>query len=429
MRKVFSVLLIAFLGTLGFAQDGRLVVDVPHVDTMVINIDGMMDEAAWSGAGEANLVTATSYEMYANYYGRELAEPDFDEYYARILWSMDTLYLFIHIDEIVNDTTDLHWDGQWLGDQLFVSLSARLGEELYGWYDGNSARFPEGPYHLWILGDEVTLNGGNDIWNPDQFWINDADSIRTYEVSDHVRWATKIDKESGVWDLELAIYNPHVAAQSELGFNLGGSVGSTHSDTTDWDAYAYYTWQPNIPDDPFGIPDKAGSPGDPGFENLKSSANWAVLNFLPSVSQVTVRKEVSVKQTNPAHMTIDAKMDEPSWAGAGEANLVTATSYEMYANYYGRELAEPDFDEYYARMLWSQETLFVFIHMDEIVNDTTDLHWDGQWLGDQLFLSLSARLGEELYGWYDGNSARFPGGPYHLWILGEEVTLNGGGDI
>ncbi len=431
MKKVFCVMLIALVCTLGFAQDGRLVVNVPHVDTSVISIDAVMDEAAWAEAGEANLVTATSYAMYALYYGREsLTEPDFDEYYARLLWTPETLYVFIHIDEIVNDTTDLHWDGKWLGDQLFVSLSARLGEELYGWYDGNSARYPEGPYHLWILGDQVTLNGGDTVWVPDQYQINESDYFRLPDPADHVRWATNIDKENGVWDLELAIYNPHVAAQSELGFNLGGSVGSTHSDTTDGDAYAYYTWQPNVPDDPFGVPENAGSPGDPGWENLRSSANWAVLNFLPPVSQVTVRKEVTVPQTNPLHMTIDAKMDEANWAGAGEANLVTATSYEMYALYYGREsLTEPDFDEYYARLLWSPETLYVFIHMDEIVNDTTDLHWDGKWLGDQLFVSLSARLGEELYGWYDGNSARYPEGPYHLWILGDQVTLNGGDTV
>ena len=114
---------------------------------------------------------------------------------------------------------------------------------------------------------------------PDWMEVNEADSMRTFDVSEKVRWATSIDKENGVWDLELAIYNPNVNAQAALGFNLGGSVGSTHSDTTDWDAYAYYTWQPNIVDDPFGVPDNAGSPGDPGFENLKSSANWAVLRF------------------------------------------------------------------------------------------------------------------------------------------------------
>jgi hypothetical protein len=106
----FSALLIILISvsllSLGsaLAQD-RMEVDVPNVDAGAITIDGMMDEEAWSTAGEANLVTDEEFNIWINPYYREsmaAGEPEFDEYYGRLLWAMDTLYLFIHIDEFVS---------------------------------------------------------------------------------------------------------------------------------------------------------------------------------------------------------------------------------------------------------------------------------------------------------------------------------------
>ena len=189
------------------AQDYiRKEVDVPKVDPAAITLDGQMDEEAWQNAGEVNLVTSTAYEMFALYYYREsLTEPDFDELYGRLLWSEDTLFVFMHLDEWVNDSTDLSWNGKWVGDQLFVSISSRLAQNMYGWYDGNTPRAPEGPYHFWILGDQVTLNGGDTTYVPEEFRGCYEDSLRVFEASDICQWATSIDKETGVWNVEMRI--------------------------------------------------------------------------------------------------------------------------------------------------------------------------------------------------------------------------------
>ncbi|HTX99566.1 MAG TPA: hypothetical protein VMG09_06070, partial [Bacteroidota bacterium] len=122
---VFLVCLLSSVSTL-FAQ--RVKVEVPKVDPSAITIDGKMDEAAWTTAAKADLITATNFGGWFNYYGRTVLEPDYPELYARMLWSEDTLYVFIHIKDLVNDSTGLYFPGNeggshWSGDQLFVSLS------------------------------------------------------------------------------------------------------------------------------------------------------------------------------------------------------------------------------------------------------------------------------------------------------------------
>ncbi|MCF8414480.1 MAG: T9SS type A sorting domain-containing protein [Melioribacteraceae bacterium] len=407
------------------AQDyERLMVSVPKVDSGAITIDGVMDEAEWETAGKADLVTSTGYNIWANKYYREsLAEPEFDELYGRMLWNNDTLYVFIHIDEFVNDSTGLFFNGKWAADQLFVSISNQLGIEMKGWYDGNGYAAPEGPYHLWILGDQVTLNGGDTTYVPDEYRGCPEDSLMTSpDPSQFVRSAVKIDETNGVMDVELAIYNPNVAAQGKIGFNLGGSNGSQAAYDEFFDAYQYYTWQPSVPNDPWAAP--AGA--DPGFYNLASSSHWAILYFEPGNDDI-LREVVEVPKTDSGAVQIDGVMSEAAWDNAGEVNLITSTGYNIWANKYYREsLAEPEFDELYGKLLWYEDTLYVYMHIDEFVNDSTGLFFNGKWSADQLFVSLSSNLGRDMMGWYDGNGYAAPGGPYHLWILGEDVTLNGG---
>ncbi|MCF8240324.1 MAG: T9SS type A sorting domain-containing protein [Melioribacteraceae bacterium] len=423
--NLLSVIFLFLFVSLTLAQDyTRKEVTVPKVDPSAITLDGQMDEPEWQDGAQVNLVTATSYEMFALYYYRDgLTEPDFDEYYGRLLWTEDTLFVFMHIDEFVNDSTNLYWNGKWTGDQLFVSLSSRLSTNMMGWYDGNSYLAPEGPYHYWIFGDQVTLNGGDTSFIPEQYRGCYEDSLKAFDAADNVEWATFIDTTTGVWNIEMRIYNPHVEAQSAVGFNVGGSVGSRQTDEEFGDAYAYYTWQPNIPDDPFADP--FGN-GDPGYFNLANADYWAVLHFEEGDDDYS-RKKVDVPAVQPGTITVDGVMDEAAWETAGEANLVTPTSYEMFALYYYRDgFSEPEYDEYYGRLLWTTDTLYLFLHIDEYVNDSTGLYWNGKWVGDQLFVSLSDRLARNMMGWYDGNSYAAPDGPYHFWILGDDITLNGG---
>ncbi|MFO7448317.1 MAG: T9SS type A sorting domain-containing protein, partial [Ignavibacteriaceae bacterium] len=218
------------------------------------------------------------------------AEPEYDEYYARLLWSKDTLYAFIHIDEVVNDSAGLFWDGQWLGDQLFLSLSNRLGTDLDDdsvIYDGNVYAAPDGPYHYLILGDQVTLNGEVPTYVPVEWrrCVDQSDSEKVFMASDWARWAVTIDEEAGIWNVEMAIYNPNIANKGKVGFNIGGSQGSETHDPDAGDAYMYYTWQPNIPNDPFSNPT---GENDPGYYNLNNSEYWAVLNFISGPVSVEV---------------------------------------------------------------------------------------------------------------------------------------------
>jgi hypothetical protein len=433
MRKNVLLLLCALMVSTSFvfAQGyTRLKVEVPKVDPAAITIDGKMDEAVWNAAAHADMITNNGFHIYTNKYYREsLVEPDYEEMYGRILWAQDTLYVFMHIKELVNDSTDLFWKGKWTGDQLLIGLSDRLGIDMKRWYDGNVYAAPDGPYHFLVLGNKVTLNNGDTTNVPEEFQGSPADSQKTFDASTIARWATTINKATGLWDVEMAIYNPGVGADAHLGFNIGGSTGSTVSDSVNGDAYAYYTWEPCVIDSPYAQPSGVEVPswgGDPGFYTLATSQYWPILHFVPD--QADYKKLiVDVPKVDPASITIDGKMNESAWGKAAHADMITNSGFNIYTNKYYREsLVEPDYEEMYGRMLWAQDTLYVFMHIKELVNDSTDLFWKGKWTGDQLLIGLSDRIGLDMKRWYDGNVYAAPDGPYHFLVLGDKVTLNNG---
>jgi hypothetical protein len=423
MKRLSTFMFVLLFTISAFGQDiVRKELEVPKVDPAAITLDANMNESVWNTAAQVNLVTSGGYEIFANKYYREtLVEPEYDELYARVLWAQDTLYFFIVIDEFVNDSTNLFWDGQWTGDQLFVSISNRLGKNLKGWYDGNVYTAPDGPYHFLILGNQVTLNNNNLTYIPSEYRGCPEDSQKVFQASDIARWATSIDTLTGLWKIEMAVYNPNAGAYGRIGFNLGGSTGSRQSHIEFGDAYGYYSWQPNIPNQPFGDP--FGN-GDPGFYNLANADHWAVLKLQPD-NDDNVRKVVNVSTVDPSTLVMDGNMNEAAWNVASRINLVSENGYEIFANkYYREDLVEPEYDELYAKVLWAHDTLYVFTVIDEFVNDSTNLFWDGQWTGDQLFISLSNRIARNMKGWYDGNVYAAPDGPYHFLILGNQVTLN-----
>jgi hypothetical protein len=283
-QLLFVSLLLVLIASLAFgAEYQRKQVSVPKVSPAAMTIDGKMNEAAWTTAAKASIVSSTGFNMFSYYYGRPMKEPDYDALEARMLWAKDTLYVFVHIDEIVNDSSDLHWNGQWKGDQLFVSLSNRLGVEMKGWYDGNVYAAPDGPYHFWILGDTVTLNVGQKTNIPVEYRKFPTDTMRVFKATDYGHYAAFINKTTGVWDVEMAIYNPNVEASAVVGFNVGGSAGSTKADAASGDAYAYWTWQPCVVDSPFAQPPNVPIPSwgtDPGSYNLANSVAWATLRMI-----------------------------------------------------------------------------------------------------------------------------------------------------
>ncbi len=433
----FGLLLFCLLISVAplFAQ--RVTVEVPKVDPSAITIDGKMDESAWNGAAKADLITPTGFGGWFNYYGRTVTEPDYPELNGRMLWAKDTLYVFIHIKDLVNDSTGLYFPGNeggshWAGDQLFVSLSNRLGIPMDGNYQGMVYASPEGPYHFLIQGSRITLNDSTLTNIPEEWRKFPTDTNRVFNAYDICRAVATTDTVTGIWNVEMAIYNPGVAAGSSIGFNFGGSQGSRAAAASSGDAYAYWTWQPNVPDDPFAIPPAVSAdatlPGDPGGFNLINSDLWALLHFTPGPGDLP-RAAVNVPKVDPSMITIDGKETESAWNGAAKADLITPTGFGGWFNYYGRTVTEPDYPELNGRMLWAKDTLYVFIHIKDLVNDSTGLYFPGNeggshWAGDQLFVSLSNRLGIPMDGNYQGMVYASPEGPYHFLIQGSRITLN-----
>jgi hypothetical protein len=217
------------------------------------------------------------------YYRPGLTEPEYNELYGRMLWAKDTLYIFYHCSIFVNDSTGLYWDGPWKGDQLFISLSNRLGVNMQGWYDGNVYAAPGGPYHFLILGEKVTLNNGDSTGVPTEWQKFPGDTLKhVYNPGDICRWATQIDTITGLWNVEMAVYNPGVNTDARIGFNIGGSTGSRKTAEQYNDAYAYYCWVPSVIDSPFVLPPGVITPdwgADPGYYNLANSDYWGLLTM------------------------------------------------------------------------------------------------------------------------------------------------------
>lgn len=438
MRKTFPLLLamLVLSVTIAVAQDPvRKVVNVPKVNPSAMTIDGRMTESAWATAAHADVITPAGYEVWTNYYGRTLTQPDYDAVYGRMLWADDTLYLFIHIDEIVNDSTNLSFssnaggngrDSHWKSDQLYIGLSNRLGVKSWEGWDGAAYTMPDGPYHLMVMGQYVTLNDNDTVWVPPTYRGRYADSMKVFRASDISHSAVHIDTLTGVWDVEMAIYHPNIRARGSIGFDIAGSSSAKGLS----DSYGYWIWQPNVPDDPFA---------DPTGENWntyyiqQNSSRWALLNFTPGVTDTIVPPVVNVPHVAPSAITIDGRMTETAWATAGHADVITPAGFQTWMSYYGRTLASPDYDAIYGRMLWSDDTLYLFMHVDEMVNDSTNLSFssthygsghDSHWKSDQLYVGLSNRLGVNTWQGWDGAAYTMPDGPYHLMVMGQYVTFN-----
>ncbi|HEX2866970.1 MAG TPA: T9SS type A sorting domain-containing protein, partial [Ignavibacteriales bacterium] len=111
----------------------------------------------------------------------------------------------------------------------------------------------------------------------------DTMTSRVFYAKSISRYAVQIDTTTATWDVEMAIYQPNVALQSEIGFNLGGDQGARKEQGDGDHTYSYYTWQPNTPNDPYKDPVGLG---DPGNSDLVTSKYWALLNFVTNLTGV-----------------------------------------------------------------------------------------------------------------------------------------------
>jgi hypothetical protein len=321
---LFIGLFIFTFASLTIAQDEiiRATVNVPKVDPSAITLDGQANEAAWQNAARADLITQTGYNGWFNYYwdfGDAFTEPDYDDIYARMLWADDTLYVYIHVKEIITDSTDLYFTGgKFNSDQLFVGLSNRLGVNLQGWYDGNPYAAPNGPYHYWIMGQDVSLNGGDYSWIPDDYKCP-GDTSRIFYASDYARWAVTTNPSTGLWTVEMAIYHPNITAGSSIGFNIGGSNAQSFENFNNPDdpdyTYSYWVWYPHVPNEPFTNPT---GENDPGYYILVNSDYWPILTFSTGPSggiEITpgnnIPEEFTLHQNypNPFNPTTNIRFD------------------------------------------------------------------------------------------------------------------------
>src|ERR1035437_8051145 len=112
MKRLYTLLtgliVLTFFSNLSAQDYVRKELTIPRLDsTTYINIDGNMTDPAWNNAAQINIVTNSGFEMFMNNYGRpSLTEPDYNELYARVLYKKDTLFVFVHIQEFVNDSND-----------------------------------------------------------------------------------------------------------------------------------------------------------------------------------------------------------------------------------------------------------------------------------------------------------------------------------
>jgi len=200
----------------------------------------------------------------------------------------------MHIDEFVNDSTNLYWAGRtftgeegghWSGDQLYLGISNRIGVEGWSNWEGNPWSAPDGPYHLMIMGDQVTFNDSVAVWTPEEFRPTPEDTFVVYNPADFIRSAVKWDTTKGVWDVELAIYNPNVGAQSSIAFNIAGSTGSRQAKAAVGDAYGYYIWQPSVANDPWA---SALSENWNTYYIQQDSRYWALLEMMPVTTGIKI---------------------------------------------------------------------------------------------------------------------------------------------
>ncbi len=165
----------------------------------------------------------------------------------------------------------LYWnpDNQWESDQLFVSLSSRLGTPMGSNYDGNVYAAPEGPYPFPGPGrpgdaerqaeTHVRRSGGD--------FRKTRCGCSMPLTSAGLRHLSTPPPESGMskWRSTIPMW---AAKPGSVSTSVAARVQAPMA-PANGDAYAYWTWQPNVVDSPFAVPPTMpGAPGDPGGFNL-----------------------------------------------------------------------------------------------------------------------------------------------------------------
>ena len=224
LRLALSAALLLALAAPAWAQYGSgVTLQVPRADASTMVMDGAADEDAWDNAQTVNIVA--NWDSYGTF---ETPFPDYTDTETKLLWSQDTLYVYVRLAD-----TELYFEpGRTDVDQILVGIDpTAMGDSLYDdGFGGAPDNAPdEGPYAYKINDQAVTLNFGADIVPADSGWVNAV--IFT-------------DEENVVWGIEAAFYVPQIEQGAQIGFNIGGAQAS--QDAADEEGgegtYAFFSW-------------------------------------------------------------------------------------------------------------------------------------------------------------------------------------------
>ncbi len=401
-KLLSSIALVAFLWASvlpAAAQDEYGVgatVEVPKVEPGTLVLDGVADEGVWDLA--LQLDALANWAPFGEF-GTD--EPDL-EVDARVLWSEDTLYVYMRAFD--NDLfTDA--DEPWQSDQFLIGIDpTHEGDSLYdSGFGGAPEHAPDlGPYSYKVWTNGITLNWG-DVDPVAEGWANGS---------------VVVDEDALEWGFEAAFYVPQIGPDTQIGFNIGGAQASLEAEeNSDEGTYSFYSWQV-CADPPEGaFCQLAGG-------NITSDArSFATLEFGADTGddgEYGVGFEVAVPEIEAGSLDLDGHADEPEW---DDALVVDALANWAPFGDFGTD--EPDLDVD-ARVLWSEDTLYVYMRAldNDIFRDDEE---PGQ--SDQFLIGIDpTHAGDDLYdSGFGGAPENAPDlGPYAYKVWTNGITLNWG---
>jgi hypothetical protein len=358
----------------GYGVDQSVI--VPSAAPGSITIDGVYEADIWDSGATLNLLANT------NFWSDDYPQPDEMFAEAKVLFSEDTLYVFVTIEE---DELFFHDEG-YGGDHILIGIDpvheAGVTDQLVDddpeeGYAGWPENAPDlGPYAYTVqAGDQAGL----------KLWWGFAGTDPVAEGWAHSEiW---VDEDNTKWGVEAALYVPTVEAGAEIGFNIGGATGSQDGFDELESAYGYFShW----------------SVSEPGSDIQARTASYGTLTMAGGGEGYGSGVVVEVPRVDPGSIVIDGMADEPAWEDAQDAPYAMAT-WNAYGAV-GDGLDEPDLDGE-TKLLWSEDTLYVSHRLfDPLLYFQEENPWDS----DMIMLGLdNSGVTDDLFDPDYGGGAEF----------------------
>lgn len=339
-------------------------------------IDGVYEADFWD--------TGATVDLMANvdYWNESYPEPDGMSGEARVLFTQDSLYLFVTIEG-----DEVFFAGRG-GDHVLLGIDPvheagntdQLEDEEFGGWPENAP--DQGPHAYVIYGGDApnfTLSDGTDA--AAEGWIRG-------EI-----WS---DEENNAWGFEAVVYVPGVENEAEIGFNIGGGTTTEDIHADIQDNYGYFSqWSVQYP----------------GGDIMSNTASYGTLRMGFGGEGYGSGVERQVPRVDPGVIVIDGNDDEEAWENA-QSDIDVTANWNSYG--WGEENApEPDlFGE--TKLLWSEDTLYVHHRLFDPI-----LFWqEDPWGSDMVLIGIDNSMeGDSLFGPnFDGGIHNAPEGVYTYFI-------------